>query len=158
MVGLLLKHQPMRFPLRLFLLLAGIFLVHGGAVGPVHAQLGGRGSPGGIVMELYGTVSLAPGRQVVTLAVGKGETLRFRVQDVESRHTDFSMINFLSEIRHRTPGLYIKGPAHYVDLLRKEEPEKRLLRLTGLYYSSARNFVLSQVRPVRPGEQNERNF
>ena len=40
---------------------------------------------------------------------------------------------------------------HYVDLLRKEEPEKRLLKLTGLYYSSARNFVLSRVRPVRPG-------
>ena len=155
MVGLPLKRQPMRFPLRLFLLLAGIFLVHGGEA---DAQLGGRGSHGGIVMELYGMVSLAPGRQVVTLAVGKGETLRFRVQDVESRHTDFSMINFLSEIRHRTPGLYIKGPAHYVDLLRKEEPEKRLLQLTGLYYSSARNFVLSRVRPVRSGEQHEQRF
>ena len=103
-------------------------------------------------------ISLAPGSQVVTLAVGKGETLRFRVQDVESRYPDFSVINFLSEIRHREPNLYIKGPAHYVDLLRKEEPEKRLLRLTGLYYASARNFVLSRVRPVRPGEQSERRF
>lgn len=103
-------------------------------------------------------VSFAPGSQVVTLAVGRGETIRFRVQDIESRHADFSVINFLSEIRYREPGLYIKGPAHYVDLLRKEEPEKRLLKLTGLYYSSARNFVLSRVRPVRPGEQNERPF
>lgn len=140
----------MRFPLRLLLLLVGIFLVHEG--GPVHAQ------HGGLAMELYGMVSFAPGSQVVTLAVGKGETIRFRVQDIESRHADFSVINFLSEIRHREPGLYIKGPAHYVDLLRKEEPEKRLLKLTGLYYSSARNFVLSRVRPVRPGEQNERPF
>ncbi len=142
----------MRFPLRFLPLLVGILLLHGGAAGPVHAQ------HGGMTMELYGMVSLAPGRQVVTLAVGKGETLRFRVQDVESRHADFSAINFLSEIRHRKPGLYIKGPAHYVDLLRKEEPEKRLLRLSGLYYASARNFVLSRVRPVRPGEQNERGF
>ena len=140
----------MRFPLRLLLLLVGIFLVHGG--GPAHAQ------HGGLAMELYGMVSFAPGSQVVTLAVGKGETIRFRVQDIESRHADFSVINFLSEIRHREPGLYIKGPAHDVDLLRKEEPEKRLLKLTGLYYSSARNFVLSRVRPVRPGEQNERPF
>ena len=78
--------------------------------------------------------------------------MRFRVQDVESRYPDFSVINFLSEIRHREPSLYLKGPTHYVDLLRKEEPEKRLLRLTGLYYASARNFVLSRVRPVRSGE------
>ena len=51
---------------------------------------------------------------------------------------------FSVRIRHRQPSLYIKGPAHYVDLLRNEEPEKRLLRLTGLYYASARNFVLSR--------------
>ena len=140
----------MRLPLRLLFFLVGFLLMHGG--GPVHAQ------HGGLAMELYGMVSFAPGSQVVTLAVGKGETIRFRVQDIESRHADFSVINFLSEIRHREPGLYIKGPAHYVDLLRKEEPEKRLLKLTGLYYSSARNFVLSRVRPVRPGEQNERPF
>ncbi len=142
----------MRFSLRFLFLLVGICLVLGGVMGPVHAQ------HGGMTMELYGMVSLAPGSQVVTLAVGKGETLRFRVQDVESRHADFSVVNFLSEIRHRKPSLYIKGPAHYVDLLRKEEPEKRLLRLSGLYYASARNFVLSRVRPVRPGEQNERRF
>ena len=142
----------MRFPLRMLLVFVGIFLVLGGAAGPAHAQ------HGGLAMELYGMVSFAPGSQVVTLAVGKGETIRFRVQDIESRHADFSVINFLSEIRHREPGLYIRGPAHYVDLLRKEEPEKRLLKLTGLYYSSARNFVLSRVRPVRPGEQNERPF
>ena len=142
----------MRFPLPFLFLLLGFLLVSGGAAGPVHAQ------HGGLPIELYGMISLAPGSQVVTLAVGKGETLRFRVQDVESRYPDFSVINFLSEIRHREPNLYIKGPAHYVDLLRKEEPEKRLLRLTGLYYSSARNFVLSRVRPVRPGEQSERRF
>ncbi len=142
----------MRFPLRLLLLLVGIFLMDGGTAGPVHAQ------HGGLPMELYGMVSLAPGSQVVTLAVGKGERVRFRVHDVESRYPDFSVINFLSEIRHRQPSLYIKGPAHYVDLLRNEDPEKRLLRLTGLYYSSARNFVLSRVRPVRPGERSERRF
>ena len=142
----------MRFPLPFLFLLVGFLLVSGGAAGPVHAQ------HGGLPIELYGMISLAPGSQVVTLAVGKGETLRFRVQDVESRYPDFSVINFLSEIRHREPNLYIKGPAHYVDLLRKEEPEKRLLRLTGLYYASARNFVLSRVRPVRPGEQSERRF
>lgn len=142
----------MRFPLHFPFLLVGFLLVSGGAAGPVYAQ------HGGLPIELYGMISFAPGSQVVTLAVGKGETVRFRVQDIESRHADFSVINFLSEIRYREPGLYIKGPAHYVDLLRKEEPEKRLLKLTGLYYSSARNFVLSRVRPVRPGEQNERPF
>ncbi len=142
----------MRLSLRSPFLVAGLLLLQCVIVRPAHAQLGG------MVMEIYGTVSLAPGHQVVTLAVGKGETLRFRVRDVESRHADFSVINFLSEIRQREPNLHIKGPAHYVDLLRKEEPEKRLLRLTGLYYPSARNFVLSRVRPVRPGEQNERRF
>ncbi len=142
----------MRLSLRSPFLLAGLLLLQCVIVRPVSAQFGG------MVMELYGMVSFAPGSQVVTLAVGKGETLRFRVQDVESRHPDFSVVTFLSEIRHRQPSLYIKGPARYVDLLRKEEPEKRLLRLTGLYYPSARNFVLSRVRPVRPGEQREQRF
>ncbi len=136
--------------LRFLLFLVGFLLPHGGMAGPTHAQ------HGGLPMELYGTVSLAPGSQVVTLAVGKGETVRFRIQDVESRYPNFSVIKFLSEIRYRQPSLYIKGPAHYVDILRKEKPEKRLLRLSGLYYSSARNFVLSRVRPIRPGEQTER--
>ena len=103
----------MRFPLHFPFLLVGFLLLHGGTAGSVHAQ------HGGLPMELYGMISLAPGSQVVTLAVGKGETVRFRVQDVESRYPDFSVINFLSEIRHRQPSLYIKGPAHYVDLLRK---------------------------------------
>ena len=58
---------------------------------------------------------------------------------------------FCPKFASARPNLYIKGPAHYVDLLRKEEPEKRLLKLTGAYYPSARNFVLSRVRPVRPG-------
>ena len=142
----------MRLSLRPFVVCAGLLLMQCVIARPVHAQ------HGGLPIELYGMISLAPGSQVVTLAVGKGETLRFRVQDVESRYPDFSVINFLSEIRHRQPSLYIKGPAHYVDLLRREEPEKRLLRLTGLYYASARNFVLSRVRPVRPGEQSERRF
>ncbi len=140
----------LRFALRFPLLLAGLLLLQCVIVRPVDAQFGG------MLMELYGMVSFAPGSQVVTLAVGKGETLRFRVQDVKSRHPDFSVVTFLSEIRHRQPNLYIKGPAHYVDMLRTEEPEKRLLRLTGLYYASARNFVLSRVRPVRPGEQQPR--
>ena len=94
----------LRLALRLPLLLAGLLLLQCVIVRPVDAQFGG------MLMELYGMVSFAPGSQVVTLAVGKGETLRFRVQDVKSRHPDFSVVTFLSEIRHRQPNLYIKGP------------------------------------------------
>lgn len=120
-----------------------------GSVAPVGAQMGG------VVMEIYGMVEVAPGGRVVGLDVG-GETIRFRVDDVQTRDRFFSMLRFLSDTRNRTPGLSIKGPARYVDLLRTEEPGKRVLRLTGLYYETARNFVVSRIRPVRSGDEERR--
>lgn len=117
-----------------------------------------HGQFGGIILDVYGMVSLAPGRKVLSLAMGRGENIRFRVQDVVCQNPNFSTINFLSEVRHRRPSLYIKGPERHLGLLRAEEPERRLLRLTGLYYPGARNFVLSRVRAVRPGERQEKRY
>ena len=111
---------------------------------------------GGVVMEIYGMVEVVPGGRVVGLDVG-GETIRFRVDDVQTRDRFFSMLRFLSDTRSRTPGLSIKGPARYVDMLRTEEPGKRVLRLTGLYYETARNFVVSRIRPVRSEGEDRRH-
>lgn len=110
---------------------------------------------GRVVMEIYGMVEVAPGGRVVGLDVG-GETIRFRVDDVQTRDRFFSVLRFLSDTRSRTPGLSIKGPTRYVDMLRTEEPGKRVLRLTGLYYETARNFVVSRIRPVRSGGEDRR--
>ena len=142
----------MRAPLCLPLLLAVVLVMQVVTIRPASPQFGG------VVLEIYGMVSFAPGAQVLSLAVGKGETIRFRVQDVVTRTPNFSVVSFLSDVRNRRPSLYLKGPDHYLDLLRKEEPEKRILRLTGMYYTGARNFVLSRVRPVRPGEKQERQL
>lgn len=121
-----------------------------GPVTPVGSQMGG------VVMEIYGMVEVVPGGRVVGLDVG-GETIRFRVDDVQTRDRFFSVLRFLSDTRSRTPGLSIKGPARYVDMLRTEEPGKRVLRLTGLYYETARNFVVSRIRPVRSGGEERRH-
>ena len=142
----------MRVSLRLILLLALTCMLQLVATVPASAQFGG------IVLDVYGAVSFAPGSQVVTLAIGRDQPLRFRVQDVVSRNPNFSVVTFLSDVRRRRPSLYVKGPDRYLELLRKEEPEKRMLRLTGLYYPSARNFVVSRIRPVRPGERQEKRY
>lgn len=130
--------------------LAAFLMLVAGPVAPVGAQMGG------VVMEIYGMVEVVPGGRVVGLDVG-GETIRFRVDDVQTRDRFFSVLRFLSDTRSRTPGLSIKGPARYVDMLRTEEPGKRVLRLTGLYYETARNFVVSRIRPVRSGGEERRH-
>ncbi len=143
----------MKPAVRLYVLLAACTLaqcVQLVVTRPARAQLGG------ILVEMYGMIQFGPGSRVLMLDVG-GQTLRFGVHDLESRNPQFSFSRFMSETRRRKPSLYIKGPAHMLEMLRKEEPEKRLLRLTGLYYQDSRNFILSRVQPVRQTQQ-ERPF
>ena len=111
-----------------------------------------RAQFGGILVEMYGMIQFGPGSQVLTPDVG-GQTLRFAVHDLESRSPQFSFSRLMSETRRRKPSLHIKGSAHMLEMLRKEEPEKRMLRLTGMYYQDSRNFVLSRVQPVRQTQQ-----
>ena len=108
---------------------------------------------GGILVKMYGMVQFGPGSQVLVFDVG-GQTLRFGVHDLESRNPQVSFSRFMSETRRRKPSLHVKGPAHMLEMLRKEEPEKRMLRLTGMYYQDSRNFVLSRVQPVRQTRQD----
>lgn len=143
--------MPVPFPRPLpaiapaLLLLLSIFL----PAQPVGAQMHG------VLIEMYGMVELAPGGRVLNLDIG-GETIRFRVDDIQAQDPFFSTVRFLSDTRNRTPSLHIKGPVRVVDMLRREEPRKRVLHLTGLYYETARNFVVSRIRPVRLGGEEYR--
>ena len=141
----------MKPTVRLCLLLAALTLlqcVQLVVTRPARAQFGG------ILVEMYRMIQFGPGSQVLMLDVS-GQTLRFGVHDLESRNSQFSFSRFMSETRRRKPSLYIKGPAHILEMLCKEEPEKRMLRLTGLYYQDSRNFVLSRVQPVRQTQQEQ---
>jgi len=59
----------------------------------------------------------------------------------------FSTDKFLSDTKHRTPGVHVKGPEPLLDLLIKERPNKRVLRLSGMYYADTRLFVLNGLAP-----------
>jgi hypothetical protein len=112
---------------------------------PAAAQFGA--SPG-VVIQLIGMVQVEPGSNVLTLDV-KDTEIRFQMQDLESTVRDFSGPRFLSDIRHRSPNLYVRGPEHLLDLLLKEKPSKRVLKLSGLYYADSRRLLLNKISPVQ---------
>ena len=107
------------------------------------AQMGGSGMS---MIELYGMVQVEPGANVLTLGV-KDEEIRFAVQDVRCSDQRFSTDKFLSDTKHRTPGVHVRGPEPLLDLLIKERPSKRALKLSGIYYVDTRVFVLNGLAP-----------
>src|SRR2546422_2432265 len=101
---------------------------------------------GGWAIQLYGMVQVEPGTNVLTLGV-KNEEIRFVVHDVRCSNREFSAGRFLSDTTHRTPGVYIKGPDTMLDILIKEKPSTRVLKLSGFYYPDSRRFVLNGLEP-----------
>jgi hypothetical protein len=101
---------------------------------------------GGLTIQVFGVVQLEPGPNVLTLAV-RNEEIRFAVQDMRCTGQQCSKDRFVSDIKHRTPSLYIRGPEPMLDLLVKEKPSKRVLRLEGLYYLDSRRLVLHDLTP-----------
>jgi hypothetical protein len=116
---------------------------------PAAAQFGA--SPG-FVIQLIGMVQVEPGPNVLTLDV-KDTEIRFQLQDLESTLQDFSAPRFLSDIRHRSPNLYIRGSEDLLDLLLKEKPSKRVLKLSGVYYSEPRRLLLNKISPVQDSQK-----
>lgn len=102
---------------------------------------------GGWPIEMYGMVQVEPGPNVLTLAV-KDEEIRFVVHDVRSADRNFTVTRLLSDVRYRTPSLYIKGSEPVLEVLSKEKPGKRALRLQGIFYPDSRQFVVNTIKPV----------
>ena len=113
------------------------------------AQMGGSGVS---MIELYGMVQVEPGANVLTLGV-KDEEIRFAVQDVRCADRQFSLDRFLSDTKHRTPGVHVRGPEPLLDLLLEERPSKRVLKLKGIYYADTRVFVLNGLEPFNEKPQ-----
>jgi len=93
-------------------------------------------------------VQVEPGHNVVTFGV-KDTEIRFQLQDVTSTIRDFSSPQFFAQLRHRSPNLDIKGPEPLLDLLLKEKPSKRVLKLSGLFYSDSHRFLVNDIRTVQ---------
>ena len=111
-------------------------------------SLAQTGRAGAWTIQVYGMVQVEPGANVLTLGV-KDEEIRFAVSDVRSSNQRFSTARFLSDTKPHTPSMYIRGQDSFLDLLIKERPSKRVLRLSGLYYVDRRVFVLSDIEPFR---------
>jgi len=104
-------------------------------------------SGGGVwTIEVYGMVQVEPGGNVLSLGV-KDEEIRFAVQDVRCADQRFSIDRFLSDTKHYTPGVHIQGSEALLDILLKEKPSKRVLRLKGIYHADTRVFVLDGLDP-----------
>lgn len=106
------------------------------------AQLSGIG--GGWVLHLIGMVQVEPGSNVMTLKI-KEDVIRFAVNDINTRDQNFSTPQFLSEARRRDPSLELRGSEELLDMLLKERPGKRVLKLTGRYYQDSRRFMLDAI-------------
>lgn len=129
-------------------LLSGLVLLLGLAPSLV-AQMGSRGTA---LIEFTVMVQNRAGNDVLTLEVKK-QTILFALCDVQSSGHRFLRERFLSELRIRTPSIYIRGPDYLLEELLAEEPNKRVLKMRGLYYSDSRAFVinrLSQFHGTRP--------
>jgi hypothetical protein len=101
---------------------------------------------GGLTIQVFGVVQVEPGPNVLTLAV-RNEEVRFAVRNMRCTGQQCSKDRFVSDIKHRTPSLYIRGPEPMLDLLVKEKPSQRVLRLEGLYYLDSRMLVLHDLTP-----------
>jgi hypothetical protein len=99
-------------------------------------------------IQVFGTVQVEPGANVLTMKI-KDEEIRFAVSDVRGGDRRISVARFLSDTKSHSPGLYIRGDESWLDLLLKEKPGKRALRLSGLFYVETRVFVLSNVSPFK---------
>ena len=109
---------------------------------------------GGWAIQLYGMVQVEPGANVLTLGV-KNEEIRFVVHDVRCSNRELSAGRFLSDTTHRTPGVYVKGPDPMLDILLKEKPSTRVLKLSGFYYPDSRRFVLNGLEPFQEKSRQE---
>lgn len=112
------------------------------------------GSAMGWVIQITGMVQVEPGPNVLTLGV-KDEEIRFIVHDVYSRDRNFTMGQFFSEVRNRTPNIDIKGQDALLEMLIKERPSKRVLKLSGIYYLDAHAFMVNAITQVqdKPAQQ-----
>lgn len=106
------------------------------------AQLSGIG--GGWVLHIIGMVQVEPGSNVMTLRI-KEDVIRFAVNDIDTRDQNFSTPQFLSEARRREPSLELRGSEELLNMLLKERPGKRVLKLTGRYYQDSRRFMLDAI-------------
>ncbi len=97
-------------------------------------------------IEVYGMVQVEPGSNVLSLGV-KNEEIRFSIQEVRCADQRFSVDRFLSDTTHYTPGIHIQGSEALLDILLKEKPSKRVLKLKGIYYTDTRVFVLNGLDP-----------
>ena len=111
---------------------------------PASAQLG----TGGGILQIIGMVQVEPGANVLTFKV-KTDEIRFVVHDIVSRDRDFTMAQFFADVRHRDPNVDIKGPEALLDLLIKERPSKRALKLSGSYYMDSHSFVLTGITTIQ---------
>ena len=118
---------------------------------PSHAQL----MTGGWVLHLFGMVQVEPGSNVVTMEVKK-EQIRFVIHNVRSSDQNFSPGRFYSDTTNREPGLYMKGPDHWLETLLKERPGKRVLKLIGRYYPDSRLFIIDDLSQFH--EERKREF
>lgn len=110
------------------------------------AQFGSAGA--GITIQLIGIVQVEPGPNVITLGV-KDIEIRFQAQEVLSAVRDFTIQRLLSDIRRYSPSMTIRGPELLLELLLKEKPSKRVLKLSGLYYPDSRRFLLNNISTVQ---------
>jgi hypothetical protein len=108
----------------------------------------------GWAIQITGMVQVEPGPNVVTFGIKKDE-IRFLINDIYSRDRNFSSGQFFAEIRNRTPNVFVKGSDELLELLIKERPSKRVLKLVGVYYLDSHTLLLHDITPVRetPKEQ-----
>ncbi len=99
---------------------------------------------GGWTISLYGMVQVEPGNGVTTLKV-RDEHIRFVIHNIQCSDRNFSTGRFLSDVTNREPGLYIKGPEEWLDLLINERPGKRVLQMRGAYYPDSRMLLLHKL-------------
>jgi len=99
-------------------------------------------------------VQVEPGPNVVTLGVKK-DKIRFLINDVYSRDRNFYPGQFFAEMRNRTPNVEVRGPEELLEMLIKERPSKRVLKLMGVYYLDSHTLLLHAITPLRdtPKEQ-----
>ncbi|MBM4254535.1 MAG: hypothetical protein FJ147_01410 [Deltaproteobacteria bacterium] len=98
------------------------------------------------MISLYGMVQVEPGNGVTTLKV-KDELIRFVIHNIQCSDRNFSTGRFMTDVTHKEPGIFIKGPEEWQDILIKERPGKRVLLMRGAYYPDSRMLLLHKLEP-----------
>ena len=109
---------------------------------------------GGWILHLFGMVQVEPGSNVVTMEVKK-EQIRFVIHNVRCSDQNFSSGRFYSDTTNREPGLYMRGPDHWLETLLKERPGKRVLKLIGRYYPDSRLFIIDDLSQFHEERKKE---